>query len=159
MLRKNRFVLILGAVFLLLPTIGSLLNFYTDWLFFTETGFSSVFTTTLYSQAGVGVLFGVILFAAIMSNLMYANSIRFPLPGLFIVGGLNLRMQREEAIRLVKPVSMLVTLVLAFFAGNWGAVRWEEVLLFPTGWMSARLIRLSARISAFISSVCRSGRC
>jgi len=133
MLRKNRFVLILGAVFLLLPTIGSLLNYYTDWLFFAETGFSSVFTTTLFSQAGVGVLFGVILFAAIMINLVYANSIRFPMTGLFVLGGLNLRMQREEAIRLVKPVSMLVTLVLAFFAGNWGAARWEEVLLFTNG--------------------------
>ena len=130
MLRKNRFVLILGAVFLLLPTILSLLNFYTDWLFFAETGFSSVFMTTLYSQAGVGVLFGIVLFAAIMSNLLYANSIRFPMTGLFVVGGLNLRMQREEALRLVKPIAMLVTLVLAFFAGNWGAARWEEVLLF-----------------------------
>jgi uncharacterized membrane protein (UPF0182 family) len=133
MLRKNRLVLILGTLFLLLPTIVSLLNYYTDWLFFAETGFSSVFTTTLYAKTGVGLLFGVILFAAIMTNLLYANSLRFPLAGLFVVGGLNLRMQREEAMRLVKPVSMLAALLLALFAGNWGAERWEEVLLFANG--------------------------
>ena len=133
MLRKNKLVLALVVIFVLLPSLLSLLNYYTDWLFFAETGFSSVFTTTLYAKTGVGLLFGVTLFAVIMINLVYANSIRFPMTGIFVVGGLNLRMQREEAIRLVKPLSMLVTVVLSLFAGNWGAVQWEEVLLFANG--------------------------
>jgi len=133
MLRKNRFILAIGAIFLLLPTIGSLFNYYTDWLFFAETGFSSVFTTTLYAKTGVGLLFAMILFVVIMINLTYANRARFPMTGIFIVGGLNLRMQREDALRLVKPLAILATLVLTLFAGNWGAGRWEEVLLFANG--------------------------
>jgi uncharacterized membrane protein (UPF0182 family) len=133
MLRRNRFVLIIAAIFLLLPTILSLLTYYTDWLFFRETGFSTVFTTVLYAKTGVGLLFGVILFAVVMLNLGYANRVRFPLTGIFVVNGLNLRMQREEAVRFSKPLSMLITLLLALFAGNWGAMRWEDVLLFTNG--------------------------
>jgi uncharacterized membrane protein (UPF0182 family) len=130
MFRKNKLIIVLGIIFILLPSLLSLLDYYADWLFFAEAGLSAVFMTTFYAKTGVGLLFAVILFGVIMINLVYANSIRFPMSGIFVVGGLNLRMQREEAIRLVKPLSMLVTLVLAFFAGNWGAARWEEVLLF-----------------------------
>ena len=130
MLRKNRSALIIGALFLLLPTLLSLLSFYTDWLFFIETGFLSVFTTTLYAKTGAGVGFGALLFVVIMGNVVYAHSIKFPQNNIFVVGGGNFRMQREEALRLVKPLTLLVTLLLALFAGNWGATRWEEVLLF-----------------------------
>jgi len=133
MLRKNKLISALIVIFVLLPSLLSLLNYYTDWLFFVETGFSSVFTTTLYAKTGVGLLFAVILFAVIMISLLYANSLRFPMNGLFVVGGLNLRLPREEALRLAKPVSALAALVLAFFAGNWGAFKWEEVLLFANG--------------------------
>jgi len=46
---KNKFILILIIVAVIFPFLSYVLNFYTDWLFFVETGFSSVFTTTLYA--------------------------------------------------------------------------------------------------------------
>ena len=55
---KNKFILILILVSVLSPFISYLLNFYADWLFFVETGFSSVFTTTLYAKVGAGLFFG-----------------------------------------------------------------------------------------------------
>jgi uncharacterized membrane protein (UPF0182 family) len=109
---------------------STLLTLYSDWLFFIETGFSSVFTTTLYAKTGVGLSFGTLLFVVIMINLLYANSVRFPYSGISIVGGGNFSMQRDEAVRLAKPLGILASIVLALFAGNWGALRWEEVLLF-----------------------------
>jgi len=127
---KNKFILVLVLAAIILPFLTSLLNFYTDWLFFAETGFSSVFTTTLYAKTGVGLFFGLLLFAVFMVNLSHANRAKFPNSGIFIVGGGNFRMQRDEALRLVKPVAVLASLVLALLAGNWGALRWEEVLLF-----------------------------
>ncbi|MDD2541069.1 MAG: UPF0182 family protein, partial [Desulfuromonadaceae bacterium] len=127
---KNKFILVLILLALVLPFISYLLDFYADWLFFVETGFSSVFTTTLYAKTAVGLFFGAFLFVALMVNLLYANRAHFPYAGIFIVGGGNFHVQRDEAIRLVKPLAVLVSMVLAFFAGNWGAVQWEEVLFF-----------------------------
>ena len=63
-------------------------------------------------------------------NLYYANRAQFPASSIYFVGGGNLRVNREEATILAKPASMLISVILAFFAGNWGAMQWEELLLF-----------------------------
>ena len=126
---KNKFFLIFIIASVVFPFISYLLNFYTDWLFFIETGFSSVFMTTLYAKIGAGMLFGGLLFMFAQLNLYYASRAKFPPSGIFMVGG-NFRINRDEAARLVKPVGMLISVVLALFAGNWGAMQWEELLLF-----------------------------
>nr|C6DYP4.1 RecName: Full=UPF0182 protein GM21_2279 [Geobacter sp. M21] len=127
---KHRMTFILVAIAVIFPFIGYLLSFYTDWLFFAETGFSSVFMTTVYAQTGAGLIFGLLLFAFLQLNLHYANKGSFPLSGIYIVGGGDIRINRNEAGRLVRPVGILISLVLAFLAGNWGAMRWEDLLLF-----------------------------
>ncbi len=127
---KNKFILILILLSVILPFASSLIKFYADWLFFVETGFSSVFTTTLYAKVGVGLFFGAFLFVVLLVNILYANRANFPYSGVFIVGGGNFRVQRDDAVRLVKPLALLVGMLLALFAGNWGALRWEEILLF-----------------------------
>jgi uncharacterized protein len=126
---KNKFILVLILASVLLPFASSLINFYTDWLFFVETGFTSVFTTTLYAKIGAGLLFGALLFAVLLINVLYANRAHFPYSGVFMVGG-NIRVQRDVAVRFVKPLAVLASLLLALLAGNWGAMRWEEILLF-----------------------------
>ncbi len=129
-MQKNRLVMILIFLFVILPFFTTFLSFYTDWLYFEETGFSSVFTTTLYAKTVTGLFLGGLLFIFLQINLYYANRAKFPLSGILFVGGANLRVNRDEATRLVKPVSMLVSIILALFAGNWGAMQWEELLLF-----------------------------
>ncbi len=130
---KNRLFIILVLVAITAPFAFSLLNFYTDWLFFLETGFSSVFTTTLYAKTAAGLLFGGVLFIFVQINLYHANRAQFPDNGVYIVGGGSLRIDRDEISRLVRPVSMLVSIVLTLFAANWGAMRWDELLLFTNG--------------------------
>ncbi|NVO00746.1 MAG: UPF0182 family protein [Geobacteraceae bacterium] len=128
MLRQNRLAIALGILVFLLPAIFSTLNLYTDWLFFAETGFSAVFTKVLYAKAGVGILFGTILFAAISLNLFYANSLSFPYNRITVVGRTNL--QKDEALRIARPLLMVATLVLSLFAWNWGSMQWEDLLLY-----------------------------
>lgn len=128
-MRKNKFFLVLVLAAVILPLVSSLVSFSADWLFFVETGFSSVFTTMLYAKTGAGLFFGMFLFAVLLINVLYANRIHFPYSAVFIVGS-NLRVQRDDAVRLVKPLALLASLLLALLAGNWGALRWEEVLLF-----------------------------
>ena len=127
---KNKMILILVAVSVILPFVGYLLNFYTDWLFFAETGFSSVLMTTVYAKAAAGLLFGALLFAFLQVNLHFANKGHYPLSGIYIVGGGDLRINRSEITGLIKPVAILVSSVLALLAGNWGAQSWEDLLLF-----------------------------
>jgi len=127
---KNRFILILVLLSVTFPFISYLLNFYTDWLFFNETGFAAVFTTTLYAKTGIGLLFAGLLFIFLQANLHHAGRVRFPLADIYFVGGGNLRINRNEADRFVKPAGILISMVLALFAGNWGAMQWEAVLLF-----------------------------
>ena len=126
---KNKFILILIIVSVIFPLLSYLLNFYTDWLFFVETGFSSVFTTTVYSQTIAGVFFAVLLFGFALINLRVAGRAAFPYAGMFIEAG-SIRLPRGEAQRFVRPLGLLACVALALFAGQWGAMRWEELLLF-----------------------------
>ena len=127
---KNKFILFLILVTVVLPFVSSLLNYYIDWLFFAETGFASVFMTALYAKTGVGFLFGLSLCAVIIANLLCANRAKFPYSGVSIVGGGSFRLNRNDANRFVKPLAALATLILSILAANWGALRWAEVLLF-----------------------------
>ena len=126
---KNRFILILVIVSVAFPVFAYLLNFYTDWLFFVETGFSSVFTTTLYAQTGAGLFFAALLFGFAVINLLVANKAAFPNAGMFFNAG-SIRLNRGEVLRFARPLGFLVCAVLALFAGQWGALQWEDVLLF-----------------------------
>jgi hypothetical protein len=126
---KNKFILIVVVVSVIFSILSYLQNFYTDWLFFVETGFSSVFTTTLYAQAGAGLFFAALLFGFVLINLLVANKAAFPNAGMYINAG-NVRLHRDQVLRFVRPMSILVCAALALFAGQWGAMQWEDVLLF-----------------------------
>ncbi|BCG47008.1 UPF0182 protein AF1421 [Citrifermentans bremense] len=127
---KQKSMLVLLALLFLLPFAGYLLNFYSDWLFFNETGYASVFITTMYAQSIAGLLFGLLLFAFLQLNLRYANRGEFPAPGVHIVGGRDLRFNGRTLGQVLRPLGVLVSLVLAFLGGTWGSYRWEKLLLF-----------------------------
>lgn len=127
---RKKFYLLALAVVVVLPGVLSLVHLYTDWLFFLETGFSSVFSTILGTKIGVGVAGGAVLLACALANLFIVFRARFPLTG-FALHGQNLNQIRlSELQRLAKPLSMAGAAVLAFFAGQWAALHWQTVLLF-----------------------------
>jgi len=126
---KNRFILILVTVSVLFPVLSYLIGFYTDWLFFVETGFLAVFTTKLYAQTGAGLLFAALMFGFALTNLLIANRSTVPGAGVYINAG-SLRLLRSEVLGYVRPLGVLVCAILALFAGQWGALQWEDVLLF-----------------------------
>jgi hypothetical protein len=71
MFKTNRFVIILIAAALILPFLSSLLDFYADWLFFMETGFTSVFTTNLTAKIASWLSFGVLSLVFALINLRH----------------------------------------------------------------------------------------
>ncbi|TLN03242.1 UPF0182 family protein, partial [bacterium] len=130
MLTGKRLYLVLGAVVVLLPSVFSLLRLYTDWLFFLETGFGSVFTTSLTAKLLAGAGAGGLLLCIILANLLLAGRQRFPQADIFLQGTNIYRLRRDELARLAKPLGILAALLLAVFAGQWAAVQWEKFLLF-----------------------------
>jgi uncharacterized protein len=127
MLKKKKLVIILVIVFFILPSTVSFLNLYTDWLFFDEIGLTPVFTTTLAAKIGAGASFGALMLIFTLANLLYACRANFPIVGIL---GNFMRLKREEAARLVKPLGVVACAFLAILSGQWGSMQWENILLF-----------------------------
>jgi len=133
MSRRNRFYLLLAAVVLLLPGFMSLVHLYTDWLFFVETGFSSVFSTILGTKIGVGLAGGAVMLTCVMLNLLVVFRAKFTLSGFAFQGGNIYQLKMNELQRLCKPLGVAAAVLLAFFAGQWAAMQWDRFLMFANG--------------------------
>ncbi len=133
MSRRNRLYLLLAAVFLLLPGFMSLVHLYTDWLFFVETGFSSVFSTILGTKIGVGLAGGAIMLTCVLLNLLVVYRAKFPLSGFAFQGGNVYQLKMNQLQRLCKPLGVAAAVLLAFFAAQWAAMQWDKFLMFING--------------------------
>lgn len=130
MSKRSRLILILIALFVILPSLASLIGFYSDWLFFAETGFTSVLQTTLTAQFGSGLFFGLFFLLFLLLNLHFTPRGVFTSVHHFPPGSNVYQLRVPEALRLIRPGSIFVSFVLAFLAGNWGAAQWQNALLF-----------------------------
>ncbi len=127
---KARNIILLGFIFLILPLLFSLLNLYTDWLFFTETGYTSVFIKTLSTKIGTGLSFGIAFLFFILVNITIANKTNFPQTDISVIEGVINPFKASGIEKIVKPLTIIAGVVMAFFAAQWGAFRWEDFLLF-----------------------------
>lgn len=76
---NRRFWPTVGIIALLLLVFGSsIARFYTDWLWFGEVGYRSVFWTSIYTKLGLGVLAGVVFFIILFTNLWLARRLAPP---------------------------------------------------------------------------------
>ena len=130
MLKKNKLIIVLIAIAVVLSLLSSLINFYTDWLFFIETGFTSVFTTTLVAAIGSALCFGLIFLLFALVNLHFAYHATLSSMRIHLEGGNVYSLKQDESDRLVKPLALAITAVLALLAANWGAMQWQNALLF-----------------------------
>ena len=135
MLRPGRIAIVVGLLLVALIA-PSLVKFYTDWLWFGEVGYQSVFMTMLRSQ---GLLF-VIAFA--IGALWLAINIRAAVAG---IGDLRPVFTTREGLEVALPggrqlrtlgmaVATLLALVVAFYAaGNWETwLLWRNAVSFGT---------------------------
>jgi uncharacterized protein len=130
MLKRKMFITIIIVAAVILPFLSSLLTLYTDWLFFIETGFTAVFSTTLTAKIGSGLFFGILMLAFTLINLFVANRMEVRPTNIFSMGANSIRLKRDEAILLIKPIGLVACAILAILAGKWGATQWQNVLVF-----------------------------
>jgi uncharacterized membrane protein (UPF0182 family) len=127
---KRAYFLLFGLIFLILPLFFTVLNLYVDWLFFIEAGYTAVFLKTLSAKVGAGIFFGVVFLFFALANVIIANKVNFPQREFFTFEGGIHPLRTGGLEKIIKPMTIIAGIIMAVFAGQWGALRWEDVLLF-----------------------------
>lgn len=127
---KVRNLILFGFIFLILPLIFSVLNLYTDWLFFTETGYTSVFIKMLSTKISIGIFFGIVFLFFVLVNITIANRTNFPQREISVIEGVINPFIAGGIEKVIKPLTIIAGVIMAIFAAQWGALRWEDFLLF-----------------------------
>ncbi|MEW6600616.1 MAG: UPF0182 family protein [Nitrospirota bacterium] len=129
--RNMGFFLFVFIVILLALSAGSAaFNLYIDWLFFNETGFIGVFSTTLFAKVKTALVFSSVFLIYYLANISAANKIDFPHRNLHIFGD---TINPVKTFTIDKPVKLLTFaagFVIAFLVALFGAAKWEQALLF-----------------------------
>jgi len=66
---RRTLIIVIVSIVVLLILFGSTATFYTDLLWFKETGFQTVFFTQIWTKAFLGLTFGVIFAGVMLLNL------------------------------------------------------------------------------------------
>jgi len=91
----RRFWYFIAALILVVLIFGgALARFYTDWLWFGEVGYRSVFWTRLISRIELGLVAGILFLAIVYSNLWLARRFAPPVLERYDRGTLRLRVGR-----------------------------------------------------------------
>ncbi|MBI5057313.1 MAG: UPF0182 family protein [Nitrospirae bacterium] len=131
-MNKNKisYLIVFGTIFLVMPLLLGLLNLYVDWLFFAETGYAAVFLKTLFTRISTFIFFGTAFLLFALANIIIANRIGFLQREIYTSDGVLHILRASGLERFIKPLTVIAGIVMAVFAGQWGALRWEEFLLF-----------------------------
>lgn len=127
---RNYFWPIVIAIALLLLFFGSaIVSLYTNWLWFDDLGYSTVFLTKLFTQIKMGLVLGFLFFAVIYGNLWYARRIA-PTPS---PTGLEQQLMErvgQVARRLIGILIFIGSVVISAMVGLEAATNWEKWLLY-----------------------------
>ena len=130
MRRESRIQLaIVGLVVAIGFVWPSIAGYYTDWLWFGETGYQQVFLTSLLTRLGLGAAVALVAFMVLFANFRLALR-HFDEPylvlGLSPADGTPLVLQRRGVSHLVTLASVLA----AAAAGVLASSRWMDWLQF-----------------------------
>ncbi len=124
-MRRFRAMSIVVTLFLLFTGIPGAVGYITDWLWFREVGFQTVFTTELITKIGLFVVTAIIAYFFIALNGRYAAGGVSKAPVLWRMSPELPPVDIAHNIgKVVKPIA----LVLALFFGVSAASSWMELL-------------------------------
>jgi uncharacterized protein len=130
MSRRGRMtILVLAAVIVLFIALGWLVDVWTDYLWFSEVHYTTVFTTVLWTRIVLFLIFAVVMGGILWFNLWLAYRLR-PMLRPHSTEQQSLERYRNLiAPRLSLWVGLLAGLV-GLFGGLSAQGRWSEYLLF-----------------------------
>ena len=112
---------ILAALFIALIIVPWLATFFTDWLWFKEIGFQTVFATSLVARIALFVVGGAFGFVWFYGNVRIARGSGTGFPVLYINRGDGVSIDISRAFtRLFYPAAIFITFVSAIsFSAAW----------------------------------------
>jgi uncharacterized membrane protein (UPF0182 family) len=127
---SRRIVLaVLAAVFLVLVVFPWLASFATDWLWFKEIHFESVFLRSLIARALLFVVTGGVAFVFIYGNWRWARP-AVDLPTLIMNPESGVRL---DVARFIPKLTLAVAAFVALVAALVGSAQWMPALMFLHG--------------------------
>jgi uncharacterized membrane protein (UPF0182 family) len=122
----RRFVLgIVAALFVALILVPWLASFATDWLWFKEIGFESVFSTSLIWRIALFVIGGGFAFVYIYGNVRFARGTGTGFPVLYVNRGDGVSI---DVSRMLTRLFLPAALVLSFLTAVSASASWLVVL-------------------------------
>lgn len=130
MKRRRTFYLIAGLSFLLFLFGGAVVGLYTDWLFFQEVGYESIFMKVISARVALGLICGFFALAFIMVNITYVNRAQFAPVELFFDGQTRVAFDLASLAKWIKPLTFILGGLSSVYAGALGSSLWNEFVLF-----------------------------
>ncbi len=129
--RQTKMVILFVAAMVLLTIFLRVIGLITEWFWFQEVGYRTIFTVTLMAKIKTGALFGAAFFTIFCGNLLIALRLsRAPLAGdTGFMAGFRLPLH-QAGPGLLKLLVLAASLLFAFFAAASGSAQWENFLLF-----------------------------
>jgi len=124
-MRRLRAVWIVVILFLIFTGIPGAVGYVTDWLWFREVGFQSVFATELIAKIGLFVV------AALVAYLFIALNVRFAAGGVSkqpVLWRVSPELPPVDVARGLSKVAKPVGLVFALIFGVTAASSWMNIL-------------------------------
>jgi uncharacterized membrane protein (UPF0182 family) len=127
--RRRSLIIALVSVIVGLIFLGSAASFYTDLLWFRETGFSQVFYTQLWTKLVLGVIFGTVFAGVLLLNLWVVQKITSPYR-LFTMQDQVLERYRATLRPYVRIGVAGIAVLFGLFAGSGATGQWRNWLMF-----------------------------
>ena len=129
MTARRRFLRVwIPLLVLLLLGVPALVDFYTDWLWFGETGYRQVFLRSLATKAALGGVVSVLLFVILFANARVARR-RLGRYGFTVPTAEGSRTIVVEA-KSLKLLLYVGTMLAALLVGAYASSRWQDWLLY-----------------------------
>ena len=116
---------IVAGLFVALVVVPWLASFATDWLWFNEIGFQSVFVTSLMWRIGLFLIGGVFAFGYFYGNVRLARGTGTGFPVLYVNRGDGVSV---DVSRMLTRLFLPAAVVLAFLTAVSAAASWLDVL-------------------------------
>lgn len=127
MIRRNWQILIPLLLLLFLSFSNALVTFWTDWLWFQETGYSVLFTRSFFAEVWLAFAFGTLFFLAVYGNALLARALARRTPHLFVQTLFEIP-QLDTLRAGLRWILLAGALVLAYLVGTWAGSQWDIYL-------------------------------